>query len=110
MKATFIPMPSADDEPYHAAVDSNHNVWVNMMDDDRIMKYDPKTSQSTAFPLPTLGAEVRYVSVLERDGSMQLSIPYSRARKVARMTIRSKEEVQALKNQVQQQERAQARM
>jgi streptogramin lyase len=110
MKATFIPMPSADDEPYHAAVDSNHNVWVNMMDDDRIMKYDPKTAQWTAFPLPTLGAEVRYVSVLERDGSMQLSIPYSRARKVARMTIRSKEDVQALKNQVQQQERAQARM
>ena len=110
MKTTFVSMPSADDAPYHAAVDSNHNVWVNMMDDDRIMKYDPKTSRWTAFALPTLGAETRYVSLLEKDGSMQLVIPYSRARKVARMTIRTIEELQVLRNQIQQQERAQARM
>ena len=66
------------------------------------------TVESNPFLYP--GSAQRYDELLERDGSMQLSIPYSRARKVARMTIRSKEDVQALKNQVQQQERAQARM
>ncbi len=110
MKTSFVAMPSPDDAPYHAAVDSNHNVWVNMMDDDRVMKYDPKTMRWTAFALPTLGAESRYLSLLERDGRLQVIVPYSRARKIARMTIRSAEEIQALKDQVQQQERSQAKM
>jgi streptogramin lyase len=101
LKTNFVPLPSADDEPYHATVDSNHNVWVNMMDDDRIMEYDPKKSEWTAFPLPTLGAESRYVSLLEHNGSMELVVPYSRARKIALMTIRTKEELQALKEQAQ---------
>jgi len=33
-------------------------------------------------------------------------LPYSRARRVARMTFRSREDIQALKRQVQQQEQA----
>ena len=101
LKTKFVSLPSPDDEPYHATVDSNHNVWVNMMDDDRIMEYDPKKSEWTAFPLPTLGAESRYVSLLERDGSTELVIPYSRARKIALMTIRTEDELQALKQQAQ---------
>ena len=103
LKTNFVPMPSSDDEPYHAAVDSHHNVWVNMMDDDRIMQYDPVKAQWTAFPLPTLGAEARYVSVLERDGSLELVVPYSRARKIASMKIRTPQEMQALKQQAQKQ-------
>jgi streptogramin lyase len=101
LRTNFVPLPSPDDEPYHATVDSNHNVWVNMMDDDRIMKYDPKKTEWTVFPLPTLGAESRFVSLLEQNRSMQLVVPYSRARKIAVMTIRTKEDLQSLKEKAQ---------
>jgi streptogramin lyase len=97
LKTNFVPLPSPDDEPYHATVDSNHNVWVNMMDDDRIMEYKPKTSEWTTFSLPTLGAETRFISSLELNGSIRLIIPYSRARKIAVMTIRTEQELQSLK-------------
>ncbi len=102
-KATLIPLPRPDAlQPYHATVDSHHNVWVNLMNADEVIKYDPKANQWTEYPFPTLGAETRYVSLLERNGEMQVILPYSRARRVARMTFRTKEQLQALKRQAQQ--------
>ena len=109
-QATIVPLPSPDQQPYHAAVDNDHNVWINMMNSDTVLKYDPKSSQWTEYPLPTLGAETRYISILERNGSKELVIPYSRAHKVAVMTFRTKEDLQSLRNQAQRQERAQARL
>jgi streptogramin lyase len=111
LKVKMIPMPDPlAEQPYHAVVDSNHNVWVNLMGADKVMRYEPSSGKWTEFPGPTLGGETRYFSILERNGSMQLTFPYARARKVAHMTFRTSQEIQALKNQVQQQERAQARM
>ena len=108
-KLTLVPLPSPDtQQPYQSAVDSNHNVWANLMNGDEIMKFDLKTSQWTAYPLPTLGAETRHFSILDRDGAMQVILPYSRARKVARMTFRTQEEMQSLKSQAQQREQANA--
>ena len=110
-QATIVPLPDPDNQqPYHAAVDNDHNVWINMMNSDTVLKYDPKSSQWTEYPLPTLGAETRYISILERNGSKELVIPYSRAHKVAVMTFRTKEDLQSLRNQAQRQERAQARL
>lgn len=107
LKVTLIPLPRPDaQQPYQAAVDKNHNVWVNIMNGDEVLKYDPATSKWTEYPFPTLGAETRYVSLLEKDGALQVILPYSRTRKVARMTFRSKEDLQALKAQVQQKELA----
>jgi streptogramin lyase len=104
---TLIPLPNPESqEPYQAAVDKDHNVWINLMNSDEVMKYDPKSSKWTEYPFPTLGAETRYISLLERDGKMEVILPYSRARRVARMTFRSREDIQALKHQVQQQEQA----
>jgi hypothetical protein len=37
--------------------------------------------------------------LLEKDGGIQVILPYSRARKVARMTLRSEKELQSLKAQ-----------
>jgi streptogramin lyase len=109
LKATLVPLPRPDaQQPYQAAVDSHHNVWTNLMNADEVLKLDPQTSQWTEYQLPTLGAETRYFSLLERDGAMQVILPYSRTRKVARMTFRTKEDIQALKNQVQQQQQARA--
>jgi virginiamycin B lyase len=103
-KLTLVPLPSSYDHPYQAQVDSNHNVWVNMMNDDRVLRYDPKAGKWDSFPLPSMGSESRYVSLLERDGQLQVIVPYQRARKVARLIIRTPEEMQALKNQVQWQQ------
>jgi hypothetical protein len=46
--------------------------------------------------------------MVERDGKMEIILPYSRARRVARMTFRTREDIQALKQQAQQQEQARA--
>jgi len=105
LKVTLISLPRpAVQEPYQAQVDKNHNVWINLMNSDEVIKFDPKTSKWTEYPFPTLGAEPRYVSLLEHDGSLQVIVPYSRSRRVARMTFRSKEDLQALKQQIQQQQ------
>jgi streptogramin lyase len=109
LKVTLIPLPRPDvQQPYQAVVDKDHNVWINLMNSDEVIKFDPKTSKWTEYPFPTLGAETRYISLLERDGKMEIILPYSRARRVARMTLRSGQEMQALKQRVQQQEQARA--
>lgn len=108
LKTTIIPLPRQNSlQPYHAAVDKDHNVWINLMNADEVIKYDPKTSQWTEYSLPTLGTENRFVSLLERDGKMQVIVPYIRTSKVARMTFRTKEDIQALAKQIQQQARVQ---
>jgi len=45
------------------------------------------------------GTEARYISLLERDGNLEVVIPYSRASKVAVMTFRSDADLAALKQQ-----------
>jgi streptogramin lyase len=98
LKVTMIPLPRPDaQQPYQAQVDSNHNVWINLMNADEVVKFDPKSSKWVEYPFPTLGAETRYVSLLEKDGALQVILPYSRARKVARMTFRTEKDLESLK-------------
>jgi streptogramin lyase len=104
-KVTIVPLPHPDsEEPYQTAVDSSHNVWMNMMNADAVMKYDTTTSKWTEFTLPTLGTETRYISLLEKNGALEIDLAYTRVRKVARMTFRTKEDLQSLKAQAQQKE------
>jgi streptogramin lyase len=98
-ETNYVPLPGQQ-QPYHVAVDKGHNAWTNLWGADRVLRYDPKTSAWSAFDLPTRGAEPRYVSLLEREGApMQVVLPYFRARKVAVMTLRSEQDLQALKAQ-----------
>ena len=98
-ETSYVPLPGQQ-QPYHVTVDNGHNAWTNLWGADRALRYDPKTSTWTAFDLPTRGAEPRYVSLLEREGApMQVVLPYFRARKVAVMTLRSEQDLQALKAQ-----------
>ena len=100
----LVPLPRPDSQqPYEVAIDKSHNVWTNMWSADLIGKYDQTTGKWTLFDLPTRGSETRYISLLERDGKMQVVLPYSRARKVAVMSFRSEADLQALKAQAQQQ-------
>jgi streptogramin lyase len=95
----FVDLPG-EQQPYHVAVDKNHDAWTNLWGADRVMRYDPNSNGWIAFDLPTRGAEPRYVSLLERQGKdTEVALPYFRARKVAVMTLRSQDEIDALKTQ-----------
>jgi len=97
---SYVPLPG-DRQPYHVAVDRNHNAWTNLWASDQIARYNPTTDAWTLFDLPTRGAEPRYISLLEQNGVTQVVIPYFRARKVAVMTPRSAQDLAALQAQTQ---------
>src|SRR5215471_11998225 len=40
-QTSIIPFPDPAYQPYHIAVDQNHNVWGNLWTADRLAKYDP---------------------------------------------------------------------
>jgi streptogramin lyase len=95
----YVRLPG-EQQPYHVTVDRNHDAWTNLWGADRVMRYDPNADSWTAFDLPTRGAEPRYISLLERPGQdTEVALPYFRARKVAVMTLRSQDEIDALKEQ-----------
>jgi len=100
METSFVPLPGPGVmQPYHVAVDEQHNAWLNIWSSDVIMRYDPSADKWTTFDLPTRGTEARYISLLESNGAMQVVIPYSRTSKVAVMTFRSEADLAALKAQ-----------
>ena len=99
-ETSFVPLPGPGVmQPYHVAVDSHHDAWLNIWTSDVIMRYDPAANKWTTFDLPTRGTEARYVSLLERDGTMEVVLPYSRTSKVAVMTFRSEADLAALKQE-----------
>jgi virginiamycin B lyase len=99
-KTSFVSLPGPGVmQPYHIAVDSHHDAWLNIWTSDVIMRYDPAANTWATFDLPTRGTEARYISLLEKDGRMEVVIPYSRTSKVAVMTFRSDADLAALKQQ-----------
>ena len=93
-----LPDPSAM-QPYHIAVDQNHNVWGNLWTNDQILKYDPATSKWTIFELPVRGTEIRHIALDERGGKTQVILPVYRTNQMGVMTLRSDAELAALKAQ-----------
>jgi streptogramin lyase len=100
LELTIVPLPNQDSQyPYHAQIDSKHNVWVNMMNAEQVLRFNPQNNEATYFDLPTLGAETRFLSLDERGGAMKVVLPYSRTSKVAVMTFRSEADIEALRKQ-----------
>jgi streptogramin lyase len=95
---SFVPLPGAM-QPYHIAVDSKHDAWLNIWMTDAILRYDPAAKTWTRFDLPTRGTEARYISVTEHTDALQVVVPYSRTSKVAVMNFRSEADLAALKAQ-----------
>ena len=95
--ATIVPFPDKTMQPYHIAVDQNHNVWGNLWTSDQIVKYDPASQKWTTFELPVRGTEIRHVSLLERDGVTKVVVPVYRASAMGVMTLRSEADLAALK-------------
>ena len=86
-------------QAYHIAVDSQHNVWGNLWTSDRIYKLDPSTNKWTMFELPVHGTEIRHISLLERDGTLNVVVPVYRSSQMGVMTVRSEADLAALKAQ-----------
>jgi streptogramin lyase/mono/diheme cytochrome c family protein len=101
LQTTIVPFPDKTMQPYHIAVDDNHNVWANLWTSDHIAKYDPTAGRWTTFELPVRGTEIRHVSLLERDGKTKVIVPVYRSSQMGVMTLRSEAELAALKAQAQ---------
>ena len=86
-------------QPYHIAVDSQHNAWGNLWTSDQIFKYDPSASKWTMFDLPVRGTEIRHISLLERSGQLHIVMPVYRSNQMGVMTVRSEADLAALKAQ-----------
>ncbi len=97
-EVSYVPLPGAM-QPYHIAVDSKHNAWLNVWTADSILRLDPSTNTWTRFDLPTRGTEARYISVTEHTGALQVIVPLYRTSKIAVMSFRSEADLAALKAQ-----------
>jgi streptogramin lyase len=64
-----------------------------------VAKFDPKTEKWIEYPLPTRGINLRHISLDERTGTTQIIVGYTRNSMIARMQVRTKQELQALKAQ-----------
>jgi streptogramin lyase len=98
-EATIIPLPDKTMQPYHIAVDSQHNAWGNLWTSDQLFRFDPSANKFTMFELPVHGTEIRHISLLERDGKLQVIVPVYRSSQMGVMTVRSQADVAALKAQ-----------
>lgn len=98
-QTTMVPMPDPTMQPYHVAVDSHHNVWGDLWTNDRIYRFNPATNTWTTFELPVHGTEIRHISLLERDGKLQVAMPVYRTSQMGVMTVRSETEMAALRAQ-----------
>jgi virginiamycin B lyase len=94
----YYPVPYPGMNPYEAAVDSKHRVWVTFQNSDEMGRFDPDTGKWTMYSWPTKGMAQRQNHMLERNGVLQFAAASSQAFRVGRMVIRSAEEVQALRD------------
>jgi streptogramin lyase len=101
LKVTPYSIPKKGAGVYAVVVDKNHVVWVNMMNNDSVAKFDPATGKWTEYMLPTHGAETRHIALSDRQYPPVVVVPYWRSNKVARLQFRTKDDVQALKEQLQ---------
>jgi len=101
LETTIIPFPDKTMQPYHIAVDNNHNVWGNLWTSDQIVKFDPTANKWTTFELPVHGTEIRHISLNEIGGKSYVVVPVYRSSQMAKMTVRSEAELAELKAKVQ---------
>jgi len=94
----YYPVPFPAMNPYEAAVDSKHRVWVTFQNSDEMGRFDPETGKWTMYSWPTKGMAQRQNHMLERNGVLQFTAASGQAFRVGRMVIRNASEVQALRD------------
>jgi len=80
---------------YDATVDRDGKVWVNLMNGDRVARFDPATERWTEYHLPSRGAETRFIAVDNHKPTVEVWTPYWRTNRLARLQFRTPEELQA---------------
>ncbi len=99
-QVTFVPTPeSGAQQPYHLMVDTKSNVWGNFWTADTIGRYDPVAAKWTVFDLPRRATEIRHLYVNERNGRQEVSLPVYRTGQIAVMTVRTEQDLAALRAQ-----------
>ncbi len=94
-------MPRLDAGPYMAQVDKNHIVWINYQNSGTVSKFDPATEKWTEFFMPSLGLETHQIGVYDHEGPTQIVVADERNSKLDKLTLRTQDEVNALKAEVQ---------
>jgi len=97
MKTTFYPAPRVGMNPYMAAVDSGHNVWVSFLNGDEVGKFDPKTEKWTLYSWPSRGTALRHLGLVDHNSVVQVVGAYFNAARIGRMVMRTQRDVQALR-------------
>jgi len=93
-KASYYQLPF-DSTPYFLVVDKNRVVWTNLLTDDRVARFDPKSEAWTFYRLPTHGCETRNIAVDDVRGDVW--VPCIKASKIVRLQFPTTAEVQALR-------------
>ncbi|MCY4077256.1 MAG: hypothetical protein OXH04_17690, partial [Acidobacteria bacterium] len=90
-EVTYHALP-INGNPYFVVVDKDHNVWANLLSDDRVVKLDPATGEWTIYQLPSIGCETRNIAVDDIRGDIW--VPCARTSRVARLQFRTPAEVE----------------
>ncbi len=90
-EVTYHALP-INGNPYFVVVDKDHNVWANLLSDDRVVKLDPATGAWTIYQLPSIGCETRNIAVDDIRGDIW--VPCARTSRVARLQFRTPAEVE----------------
>ena len=99
-QVSYVPTPeSGAQQPYHLIVDTKSNVWWNFWTADTIGRYDPVAAKWTVFDLPRRATEIRHIYVDEQDGRQKVVVPVYRTGQIAVMTVRTEQDMAALKAQ-----------
>ena len=101
MDHKIYPLPGNFMGAYMPAIDNSHNVWLNAQGDDAVLLFDPRTEAWTSYYWPSRGAAPRHLSVIDRDGVVQVVTAFWGTSRAGRMVIRTEKDVQALRAQAQ---------
>jgi streptogramin lyase len=89
------PNPNEFHGVYDTVIDKHGMVWMNLMNADRVARFDPKSEKWTEFHLPTRGTETRFIAVDNRTEPVEVWTPYWRTSKLARIQFRTTEQIKA---------------
>ena len=95
LKYYAAPYPAMN--PYEAAVDSQHVVWITFQNSDEMGRFDPQTGTWTIYSWPTKGMAQRQNHMLERDGVLQFVSASGPSHRVGRMVMRTEKDLEALR-------------
>ena len=70
-------------------------VWVNLMNGDRVARFDPATETWNEYWLPSRGTETRFIAVDNHKPTVEVWTPYWRTNRIARLQFRTEGDLQA---------------